>query len=103
MLTGCSDTTNKGPPPRPPPLLRQPPSLSPLVRLTEEMKNESSRMLFLLSTASDPSVPGNSPDGPGDEAAAQEAPQQVSEDFRLDSYGVSTYDIFSCMMLCLYM
>ncbi|CAM9816719.1 unnamed protein product, partial [Laminaria digitata] len=45
-------------------------------RLTEEMKNESSRVLFLLSTASDPSVPGNSPTGPGDEAAVHEAPQQ---------------------------
>eukprot|EP00903_Cladosiphon_okamuranus_P011861 g11142.t1 len=42
-------------------------------RLTEELKNESSRVLFLLSTASDPSVPGNSPGGPGDDAKARGA------------------------------
>ena len=51
-----------------------------LGRLTEELKNESSRVLFLLSTANDPSVPGNSPGGPGDDAkagGAQDDSQQV--------------------------
>lgn len=48
-------------------------------RLTEELKNEASRVLFLLSTTSDPAVPGNSPTGPGDEAkaASQDESQQV--------------------------
>ncbi|CAM9738124.1 unnamed protein product, partial [Ectocarpus sp. 4 AP-2014] len=45
-------------------------------RLTEELKNESSRVLFLLSTASDPSLPGNPPAGPGDDASSQDDPQQ---------------------------
>lgn len=39
-------------------------------RLIEELKSESSRVLFLLSTASDPSVPGSSVTGPGREDAA---------------------------------
>lgn len=48
-------------------------------RLTEELKNESSRVLFLLSTASDPSVPGNSGAGVENDAAGggQEGPPQV--------------------------
>lgn len=51
-------------------------------RLTEELKSESSRVLFLLSSTNDPSVPGYSPNGPGDDAAAQDGgPQQVRINF----------------------
>lgn len=49
-------------------------------RLIEELKSDSSRVLFLLSSASDPSVPGSSPGGDGGfQDGQQQQQQQVLE------------------------
>lgn len=45
--------------------------------MTEELKDESSRVLFILSSANDPAVPGNAASGPREDNAGQDGPPQV--------------------------